>query len=102
MHQQITWHNASPVDWELARQREAVIRPLAAQTIPDAYLWSSAKPPVRSSSGAAWSITSLLHTGSSHRPQRGCLVGADARGDRGSSIPVALVLAALGSQRRIH
>ena len=31
MHQQITWHNASPEDGELARQREAVIRPLAAQ-----------------------------------------------------------------------
>jgi putative transposase len=25
------WHNALPADWELARQREAVIRPLAAQ-----------------------------------------------------------------------
>ena len=31
MRKPISWHNASPSDWELARQREAVIRPVAAQ-----------------------------------------------------------------------
>jgi putative transposase len=31
MRKPSAWHNALPADWELARQREAVIRPLAAQ-----------------------------------------------------------------------
>ena len=31
MRKPIAWHNASAADWEVARQREAVIRPLAAQ-----------------------------------------------------------------------
>jgi len=31
MRKPIAWHNASPADWELAGQRESVIRPLAAR-----------------------------------------------------------------------
>ena len=31
MRRQISWQSASAADWELARQREAVIRPLAAR-----------------------------------------------------------------------
>src|SRR5450432_1180942 len=31
MRNQIVWHDASASDWEVARQREAVIRPLAEQ-----------------------------------------------------------------------
>lgn len=31
MPKQPSWHDASPEDWEIARRREAVIRPLAAQ-----------------------------------------------------------------------
>ena len=31
MRNPVSWHNASPADWELARQREAVVRPLAAR-----------------------------------------------------------------------
>ena len=31
MGKQITWQNASPADWEQARQREEFIRPFAAQ-----------------------------------------------------------------------
>ena len=31
MRKPVAWHNATPADWEVARQREAVVRPLAAR-----------------------------------------------------------------------
>lgn len=92
MHQQITWHNASPEDGELARQREAIIRPLAAQP--------SLTPMVVSETAGTLKLRRSLvyHLVAPYRklPQTSTwLLGRrDARGDRGSSIPVALVLAA--------
>lgn len=101
MHQQITWHNASPEDGELARQREAIIRPLAAQPSLTPMVASETagtlKPPAQPGLSPRRSIPEA--------PTDLNVAAWSERTPAGIAVPRSRLLSSwlhLGSQRRIH